>query len=290
MINIHISNLTIPTGVTHLGQDYEVATDPQFNNIVASAYNSSNLDSIIFETKLDINTKYWARSRARLSTGYTVWGILNAFYPKNVNTINMYTEFPAFINPPKITIPVNQLGRPTFFDIEISNFTIWGNSTHESTTWIIEDLYGNIIWSRKNDEYDKLKITFNSSVLKENRIYRVLVMVTTTSGDSSKFSNYIFKTSYDKTVRFDTDFSTLDSNTSNVVSIKNSADLKSTEWLLVGMKHATSEELINGSTNNNTLTIPNGDLESGIKYMLGARITKTNDEVSGWRYTFFYVS
>ena len=65
----------------------------------------------------------------------------------------------------------------TAFTIVAGGFDVIGNATHKSTSWIIEDIYGNVVWCSLEDELNKESIFVEKRTRAENKRQVFLTIV-----------------------------------------------------------------------------------------------------------------
>jgi len=188
MIYLRMTDLLLSPPVTHTYTDWQVATDLQFNNIlVQSLGDTTNLTSILFNNSLDPTIKYYARSRALLSTGYTAWSNIDIFSPQNIpdNTIN--APLPSLVELPTITITNNGDHVPIFgTTITISPVSTLGGAKHKSTSYILEDIDGVLIWESLYNINDMNRKVIPPFLMNPNTLYRIKIIINTDSNDTSQ--------------------------------------------------------------------------------------------------------
>ena len=72
LIRLSTNPPSLPPNVVHESTDWEIATDPNFNNIIEKSYNDT-INLTEFTTVVDQIGPYYARSRVRLSAGTLEW-------------------------------------------------------------------------------------------------------------------------------------------------------------------------------------------------------------------------
>ena len=236
MVISRITDLDLPTGVTHIATDWQIASDLLFSNIVIeSNYDQTNLTYIVFPDKLDPTVKYYGRARVLLSTGYTEWGNINVFIPKDINDIAVDHDFPSIVSLPVITTDsVITNHKPTMFTISASGYGVVGTGTHTATTWIVTDINDNIVWSSIHDINNIDSIAFTKKILKENEIYKIKVMFHSSSNDTSQIATkMIHVNKSDPRIILLNDLNTIDKNIDNTLSLKFINLLDQVEWKIV---------------------------------------------------------
>lgn len=192
-----IKELELDDNVNHVATDWEVSDTISFiNKVLVSKEDHVNLTSIVFPEVLDPSKDWYARARPLLTTGYKAWGNVNIFRPVNVDNINDYKDLPSRVGTPQLNSDSDQNNHDkTLFTLTATGFDVVGNSTHESTSWYIEDSNGDVVWSRIKDIFNKNKILINEVILKSNSVYRIKCMFHSSTNDVSDITTYSIKTS-----------------------------------------------------------------------------------------------
>ena len=206
MVILRILDLPLDDGVQHEATDWQVSDQPSFaTRTLESLGDKKNLNTIIFNEVLDPNIKWYARARARLSTGYTIWGNLDIFLPENDNVIDASEDLPSRIAVPQITTSSDPKDHDvSMFTIHANGFEVLGNGSLSATTWIIEDVFGSVVWSSAYNTTDKTSIDITNVILKANQVYRIKVMFHSTSQDSSPIGCLTIKTSENSDINLNT--------------------------------------------------------------------------------------
>lgn len=292
MVISRITDLDLPTGVTHIATDWQVSDDLLFSNIVLeSNYDQTNLTYIVFPDKLDPEIKYYGRARVLLSTGYTEWGNINVFLPKDINDIAVDHDFPSLVSLPVITTDsVFTNHKPTMFTISAGGYGVIGTGTHTATTWIITDIYDNIVWSSVYDINNIDTIKFTKKVLKENEIYKIKVMFHSSSNDSSQMAiKMLHVNKADPRVILLNDLSIMNKNIDNTLSIKYINLLDQVEWKIVDIVDEYENVVFNSTVTTSPKTdvlLPANTLSKDKFYLMSITCT-VNNIVLDTKYTTF---
>lgn len=197
MVVLRIKSLELDPGVKHIATDWEISDTQNFKHIVArSLEDRINVSSIMFDVTLDPEKKYWARARALLDgRGYTIWGNLDIFVVKTYNDFENTTDLPTPISAPVLKTSSDvRMHEPTLFTLTATGFSIYGNAKHVATSWFIEDLDGQVVWSRIYDTIHKESIIASSVLLENARIYRAKAVFHASSNDVSPIATTSFVT------------------------------------------------------------------------------------------------
>ena len=200
MVVLRINNTDLPTGWTHEFTDWQISTSEDFSNIILSSMNDSvNLYTLILNENLEFGVTYYARARMLLNTGFTEWSNIDIFSPKDIDETSLLMDIPSIITAPTLMTKYDKNAHPsTYFKVYITNgFSTLGNATHESTTWVIEDIAGKPIWASIDDKENLLELDINFK-LPLNNFYRVHASLKGTNGDISQFGTVTFYASDDK--------------------------------------------------------------------------------------------
>ena len=279
MIISRITDLDLPTGVTHIATDWQIADDLLFSNIVVeSNYDKTNLTYIVFPDKLDPEIKYYGRARVLLSTGYTEWGNIDVFIPKDINNIAVDYDFPSLVSLPVINTDSDLNNHtPTMFTITASGYGVIGTGTHAATTWLVTDINDNIVWSSIYDINNIDTIDFTKRVLKENEIYKIKVMFHSSSNDTSQIATkMIHVNKSDPRIILLNDLSTMDKNVDNTLSIKFIHLLDKVEWKISEIVDEYENVVFNTTVTDDPktdTTLPANTLEKDKFYLMSITCT-----------------
>ena len=236
MLSTRILDLDIGPNVTHLATDWEIATDTLFVNKVASSINDTvNLTSIVFDIIVDPTIKYYARARSLIDPGgYTVWGNIDTFTPKDINDIEADVDLPTYVTLPTIsTTDYTNVFPTTLFTITLSGYANTGPASHDSTTWIIEDIHGNVVYSRLKDKFNKNSLTFTDVILESRKLYRIKAIYHSTSNDSSQIATMTVSTDSNRYTRVISSLSGMDSTIANSIKLNFVPNVTSTVWEII---------------------------------------------------------
>ena len=200
MVILRIKELQLEEDKQHIATDWQVSDTLNFSNILLESIEDRNsLYTKIFHTNLDPKVQYYGRARALLSTGYTYWGNLDVFNVEDTVDIGRSEDMPTRVGIPIVNTfvgvkPCDVLKHDaTAFTIVAGGFDVIGNATHKSTSWIIEDIYGNVVWCSLEDELNKESIFVENIILRADKVYRIKVMFHTTSDDASQIATKTIK-------------------------------------------------------------------------------------------------
>ena len=277
MVNIKIKTLEVDSGVTIESILYEVSDDELFSNIVATSEPTGNITSVSYDIELDPTKKYYARARALLNPGgYTVWGNIVVFTPSDVVDIVLDNPAPSRISPPSIILeyPVDKF-QGTLFNIIVSGYSVLSEAKHESTTYWIENSYGDVIWMRERDTMNLNKVTVTDIILKEDEIYRIKVIMHSTTSDISPVISETVLVRGNEFVEITSNVTGLNVNVDNEIATTYASGLTTTTWELFQiLPNNTTVEIDTYITDNSVgstpekLTIPANTLNGQSKYIL----------------------
>jgi len=284
MIISRITELDLPSTVTHIATDWQIATDLLFNDVILeSIEDHDNLTHIVFPDQLDPEVKYYGRARVLLSTGYTEWGNIHVFVAKDINDIAQDYDYPSLVSVPRITTDSNYSNHiPTMFTIYADGFSVIGTGIHTATSWFITDNDDNIIWSSLMDTNNLNSIIFGKQILKENSVYRINAVFHTSSDDSSPVATKtILVNTPDRQIYLLTNLNSLDLGIDNVVNIKYIPYLESVTYEIYHIRDLYLETVLLNTVSKDpltTFTIPANTLELNEYYIL--KITPIADGVT----------
>lgn len=282
MVIARIENLPLEDGVTHIATDWQISDQQSFATRVLESMNDTrNVSAIIFNEVLDPNIKWYGRARARLSTGYTVWGNIDIFRPENDNVIDASEDLPSRVGVPVVTTSASQSNHDvTMFTISASGFEVLGNATLSSTSWIIEDICGNVIWSSLYNNIDKTSIDVNSVILDSNTIYRIKVMFHSTSNDASPIGVYTIKTANNDDINLITYLDWVSVGKPINLRMYKLEGVTTVTWSIISMAGQYAQEIWTETTNTPneyTVEMPTTSLKSDQLYIL--KIATNNNTI-----------
>ena len=161
MVLLRVESLELDPNVKVIAMDWQLSDTINFKNILAESIGDTvNINSILFNMVLEPGVKYYARARALLEgRGYTIWGNLDVFKVKTYNDFENTTDLPTPVATPIVStssLAYNHM--PTLFKIYAKGFSVIGNARHVATSYFVENLEGEIIWSRSYDTINKDEI------------------------------------------------------------------------------------------------------------------------------------
>lgn len=288
MVVIRVGNLELGPGVTHLATDYEVATDLQFNNLIINIKGETvNLTTIILDNILDPGIFYYCRTKCLLSTGYTYYSNIHKFQPLDVRRVDFDVDMPSALGVPRIlSNSINELHQPTLFTLSAGGFTAVGNGKLESTTWLIEDLDGNVIWERVRDENNTFNIDVYDIILKNNTVYRIRAIFHSTSGDSSQVGTTTIRTGNNKYTNVLTVLNNVIASELTTIKLMHKPEITHIEYEIVNISDGvitTIDNTVNSTGDIFTYNIPIGIIKDSKSYVLKV---KTNLDTV-WNYIPF---
>lgn len=286
MVILRIRQLDLDDQVDHIATDWQVSDTVNFSNIICnSVQNSKNIRSIIFNKDLDPNIKYYARARALLSTGYTEWGNLDIFTVDNTVQLDQNDDLPSNISIPKIKTK-NEKGDlkankhdTTLFDIVVSGFSVVGNATLSSTSYWIEDIHGNVVWSHIYNTVNKNQISVQDIVLKANSVYTIKAVFHSTSNDSSQIASYTIYTNGGSGIEVTSYLDNIDPSIDNNLEISSLDNVKSVTWELISYIDNYTQSIWKKETTTNKFTtvIPRDTLQYSSNYLLKVTVNFNDD-------------
>ena len=289
MILLYINNLQLEKGVTHISTDWEISDNTKFDSPAFSSYNDeTNRDMIVWNSVLDPTTTWYARARVLLSTGYTVWGNVDIIDVTDETVINVSDSLPSRISTPIITTNSDVNAHDTtLFTITATGFGTVGDSTHSSTTWLIEDVNSEVVYASIKDENNLTSFTLKNLVLEDYTVYRFKAIFHSTSNDVSPVGSLTIVTSDSSSIVLDPTINFVDATqdlTLNILSIDN---ITTVNWKVYSQKDNVLTSVYETSTSDSdilTTTIPAYTMPSDTSMLL--EISVDNDNV-GKKYVVF---
>jgi len=273
---LRIASLDLPQSVVHKATDWQVSTDLLFSNIILqSNQDEVNKTKIVFNESLDPTIKYYARARSLLDpTGYTIWGNIDIFTPVDVNDTNLDQDIPSLLSVPKITTNYLQNEHSsTFFKIFATGFSSVGNATHTDTTWVIEDINGDVVWSSIRDNENKTSISVNDLVLKQDNCYNIKVLFNSTSNDVSQTGTHTIVVGNNKYTKLLSNTHNLNIGIDNTLVFAEFYGITYMELEILNVRVNSVERVFNilSETETKQITIPAFTLKQNEQYIVKAK-------------------
>lgn len=287
MIVIRAMGITVPKDDKILATDYEISEDINFNSFVIKIKeDKDNIYTKVIDKVLDPTKFYYARVRFLLEKeGYTYYSNVHKFKPTDVDYTELDVDMPSDISIPKVsTNCLKDIHQTSMFTIYVSNFGVVGNSSLESTSWIIEDLDGNVIWKRLNESIDKSFIDVNDIVLKDNSVYRIKVMFHSSSNDHSQIGNLTILTGSGKYSKIISNLANINVEKDFIIRLSNIIDTLNNEASIMTLDGDSIIPVKNLTGDKNIITIPANTLKKDNRYII--KIKTNLDNV----YTFYQIS
>jgi len=279
MVVSRLISLDLNANETHEATDWQIATDEAFTNVIIdSVEDHVNKTIKYFPDVLDTTVEYYGRARLLLNTGYTEWGNLDIFIPKYINDTDIMTDLPTVVNTPIVTTnsPANA-HTLAIFNIATSPFVTGGNATHESTTWVIEDVEGNVVYKKIRDKYHKTTLVVNDVLLKDSSLYRIKAYHHSSSDDTSYPGTLTIVTGSTTNTKIVSNINGLNVTVPNIVDVKYYPGTSSVTYEVYSISDNEVSLLLNGVTTSGTpggvytFTIPANTLVSGLIHIVRVR-------------------
>ena len=163
-ISLYILEPELMSTDTHLSTSWQVSLKEDFSELVFSSIeDSSNKLSIVFNGEIIQDGTYYARARIiTAKIGPSMWTEIEPTVATDTNIMLNDIDIPSTINTPRLTTAFERNNHPsTFFTLNSDDYTVIGNSIHVATTWVIEDIFGRVLFLSEKDErnLDSLPIT-----------------------------------------------------------------------------------------------------------------------------------
>jgi len=275
MLYLRMSDLLLSPPVTHLKSDWQVARDLKFTNIAAQSIGDAvNLTSILLTTQLDPGVKYYARSRAMLSTGYTAWSNIDIFTPQDVLAKQTQTLLPSLVSIPTISISTGPNGVSVYNStITVGAVSTLGGAQHTASTYMIEDMQGNIVWLDLANKANLNSINIPPGYLEPDRAYRLRVMIHVDSMDTSQLITQTFRTEPRSGGLIATTISNIDSTALNVVGL-NAMVPVGTNATIYALINNEVIPVVTLTAAGAVISIPANSLKPATKYLM--RVTTSS--------------
>lgn len=288
MVALIINKLDLDPGVEWLYSDFEIARDSTFKKeslALWSYRNSKNKVCMLFDEALDPNIKWYARARVMLSTGITAWTNVDVFQPEILDDIDLNTIIPSRVSTPIVTTNFPpDTHAPIMFTINAGKYVALGNNEHISTSYVIEDLSGKVIWYLLKDEINKYSIDVNNIILKAGQVYRIKVMFHALSGDTSQFGCLTIRISDNKNIALLTYLDEIDNSEDVPIELSRLTNIErpTIKWEIISLVDNISSVIWSTTTdgdNYNKIVIPKYTLKHNENFILKLVVTDLENEV-----------
>ena len=287
-----LPKLDIPTtlGWKHEGSSWYIATDVSFSDssiVAKSVEDTKNLTSIVFDVTLQPDVVYYSKVRVFCNKGI-IESDVDITEVKDFIKITNTHPIPSIVNRPTITFVDNKKDLPaTLFDISTTAISTSSNSKHESTSYLIETLDGEAVYSKLNTKDELTRKSFNDVVLEDGRPYVLRVMHTSTSGDTSVFAEEVIVVKDVSEINISSTLDNVDVGNGFNVVLDPINNFKNMEVGLYATGLNGEEKSVYSATVNGlTKVIPNSyfTADNTNKYILRIKVTRTNNSVIGYKY------
>ena len=274
MIKLKLQEIDISSGNSILSVSWEVATTKTFDagSIVAKSEDDTvNKSQIIFNKELDVTKTYYARARAILAIGgYTPWGNVDIFIPKETDTIGLGIDSPTALSAPELfTSSIVNNHVSTMFEIFIGNVVGIGDSQITEVTYFIETITSDVVWSRKVNTGNMASVMVDDIILRNERIYRLRAIVKTSSNDLTPVvtKTIYVGSAYSKLLNT---FSDITVENDYVLKVAPVVNVSSVNYKIFGYSNGTIEEIFNSINSTSypfDCVVPGNTLKKGGSYL-----------------------
>ncbi|EPU3828889.1 hypothetical protein ACVWU4_000869 [Campylobacter coli] len=280
IVVLRTESLTLEDQKHHIATDWQVSDKQDFTNIILESIEDRySLTIKVFIdnddlVKLDPNKKYYGRSRALLSTGYTKWS--NHHVLKIIDTVDLAdsNEMPTRVAIPDITTAQDgTICDPndhdsTMFDIILTGFEVIGTASHLATSCFIEDIFGNVVWYNLNNMLNKDRFTINNIILKSGHAYRIYAMFHTTTNDSSQLACKTIKINNGEGLEVLTELDRIYPDQDLTIEMLKISKVKKYTWEILDMFTGDALSVFTKDTTEPTVTVPKFTLRPTSNFLL----------------------
>jgi hypothetical protein len=155
-----------------------------------------NLEFIDTELEIESGVQYYSRSRDKKQyAGYTEWSDISEIKIYDLDKNRIEIDMPSSVNMPTIVSNVDRKNATNgMFGFNISGFSVLGGATHKCTNYILEDINGNVIFTRFKSQDRLEELLVNELFLQPNSVYRLRVSFEATNNDVTPMATYTLKT------------------------------------------------------------------------------------------------
>jgi hypothetical protein len=294
MLALFTTPPVLTPGWTHDATDWQVAEDEDFKNIVLKSMGDTEnkLVKIFDDSKLDPQKTYYARSRIVFNKGLAEWSNVEIVKLKEKDIIDITTDIPTLVAIPEIDVNFDSNNMPPIlFTINTSNFSCTSNAKHKTTSYIIEDIEGNVVFANIDDEQQLTSKLISEILLVEGKAYNIKVAHRATSEDMSPFTTMIVYIPGVKDIKVLTDLSNVTLDNDVVVKLDPVDHVKNIHVELLAAGENTVEKLYTDDVDTFTFSIPKNSFNKSYKmYLLSLQYTYDNDSKSLVKYVPVIIS
>lgn len=208
MIIGSILELDLDNQEKHLRTSWQISDTKDFTNIIAESLDDDvNLLSIIFpDITPTKDQELYGRARVLTTNGWSTYN--------NLDIVSRDLDDEIFILPSRISVPRLYTSKydskanrvPTddltpenhpltlFYISNDESYTVIGDSEHIASTWLIEDLEGNVVWKSIKNRKDLNIIKVDDLILERNKVYTARHIMHSSTNDISDCTSYKFQT------------------------------------------------------------------------------------------------
>jgi len=285
MIVLTLTNVHLNDGVTIVHTDYEIATDPNMENIIRYSYNDT-VDKYMksFDIDLEDGRTYYGRVRCMLSTGPLDYGDIIEL--KYTEENDVFSVLPAPIETPVIITGYSKQEHPYGnFTVMSSEFKSIGDSKITRSYWIVKEVItGKVVdFERKTSVMNYYTC---SKILKPKTQYEIGVIYKSNGQNWSKKGTIIITTGACLT----------NNSVLNMVTTENDTFIPKVATDEVTSKHSwflydRYANQINPESSETSvvsgITIDKSWLENGETYTLMGKELYPDGSDSEWKYLIF---
>lgn len=196
-IRIAANTPQLPTGSTlqHIGTSYQVSTSQDFTLTDKYLLNVVNDNQNLLEYRAEINITdddvIYVRYKLHFTDGVeSNWSRLVSIKGNQLDMV--YTN--VVVATPTVTVEKEYLSSENYrVKVTTSAMKLYaGSGTHASTTWVVSDSDGELVYERKNDIDNLTELVLDSAIFDNNKFYEVKVSHIVTTGIESNQGKAIY--------------------------------------------------------------------------------------------------
>jgi len=245
MLTLRMAKWPTDTGLYHTGTTWEIATDNTFTNILDTSYNDEVYLEIYYsQVVIPNDSEYYARSKRHFSDGtITDWiGPVKLLPIDASSSIDITPE--VYVERPHTSLDKLELIDDNKLTITLKTGAFRCDTDgHKSTSWVLKDGMGKVIYINMHDEVNKTELVLLKSEVDIGNVNKLVLEAThnTINGFESKYG-----TTTVSLTKFKFEI------TSNTHSVSPLVDCKITFDLLTGLfdPYPITKALLYDSDNN----------------------------------------
>jgi len=290
MVVLYTPKIDLPKtmGWIHEATSWYLSTSKIFteaNIVKTSLEDKDNLTSVILDYEMKPDTIYYAKARiiCNKSIFESEVGII-----KTNDFIKIAFDYPipSMVMTPSVQLDFDHKNMPnSLFTVRTSKMSTTSNGKHEYTSYIIETLDGEPVFSELINKDDLTHKLMDDVILESGRSYILKVAHKSTSNDQSDFAQQVFTVPDVKEVQLVQDLDGVSNSTGVNLMVKPIANFESMEVTVHATGLSDSIQTYKHKVKGLTKVIPKEAFKYDTNiFLVGIKVTKTDGTTMSTKY------